>query len=114
MQDQRELDSHVHNLKQECRKVGQGVQPFPAIIGQDDDISSFIWVNDEQIKLDSPIVAFDSCFKLYHALHAEYPCQASYSWLFVQQAMYGLETKWDFDAPSVATAVKKFKDIVLS
>lgn len=92
-------------------KVCQGVQPFPAVIEEDGNLSSWIWVNDEQFKMESPIVAFDACFKLMHVLHAEYPCQASYSWLFVQQALYDVETKWDFEAPSVATAVQKFKDL---
>ncbi|XP_052858124.1 uncharacterized protein LOC128265918 [Drosophila gunungcola] len=50
---------------------------------------------------------------VYHALHAFYPHQSLYPWLFIQKAIYEIETQWDPQVPCVETKIKEFRNLDL-
>lgn len=93
------------------------IQPFPAIIGPNtlnlDDLRSVVVIDDWTYQVDSPLAAVDFCFKAYHALHASYPHQSQAPWLFLQQAIYGIETVWDAKVAAVATLVNEFGNLIV-
>lgn len=68
-------------------------------------------MDDLMYTVESPLAAFDQCFKLYQALHSFYPVQSNYSWLFVQQALYGMNTEFDGKIPAVEKHVKGYQKV---
>lgn len=67
--------------------------------------SSYISVDEVVYKVDSPLRAVDSCFKLFHVLHAKYPPQSENIWLAIQKAFYEVHTPWDKMSPTVSSVV---------
>lgn len=117
-----DLHARIEQIKLKCESVKKTLQPFPAIVGlsskdtgydeeKEGVTQSYVVINAETYPVNSPLDAIDICFNAYHALHSHYPCQSSYSWLFLQQAVYNLKTRWDFSAPQVTTLVKAYQDI---
>ena len=106
-----DLESAIDRLRKKCETVQQTLQPFPAVVGLNGSYDSYIVLDSVRYRLDSPIEAVDTCFKLYHALHAEYPCFSNYAWLFLQKAVYNVDTKWDPVFPSVETAVNRYRSL---
>ncbi|KAK3912992.1 Acetyl-coenzyme A carboxylase carboxyl transferase subunit beta, chloroplastic, partial [Frankliniella fusca] len=105
-----DLESCIERTKSNCAKVGKPLQPFPVIVGptENDITECFVVVNDIKYSVDNPLLAFDCAFKIYQVLNCNYPVQASYSWLFVQQALYKLSTKYDARIPSVERSVNDY------
>lgn len=91
--------------------MGQTLQPFPAVVGGGGTYDSYVVLDSVRYRVDNPLEAVDTCFKLYQALHAQYPCYSSHSWLFVQKALYNITTKWDAQVPNVETAIHRFKTL---
>lgn len=62
-----------------------------------------------QTTLNTDLTAFDVCFKAIHSLNVEYSYEAKGAWLFVQQALYGISTRYDKKNSAVAALVKSFQ-----
>lgn len=107
------METALARIAVKCNLVRRPLQPLPVVVGPSTDLidTSYVVVDDIRYKVESPLEAVDVCFKLYHALHASYPCQSSYTWLFLQKAVYNLDTPWDAEAPNVEAKVSYFKQI---
>ncbi|KAK3931671.1 UDP-N-acetylmuramoylalanine--D-glutamate ligase [Frankliniella fusca] len=108
-----DLEPAVQKAKENCERVGRTLQPFPAVVGRTEDLitESYVVVDHLRYRVESPLVAVDTCFKLYQELHCQYPAQSSYSWRFIQQALYRLKTEFDDPIPSVERSVSDFRKL---
>lgn len=89
---------------------GQG--NLAAAVGSE-GIDYYLVVDNIQISMPSALIAFDTCFEVYQALHSSYPCHASHSWLFTQKALYEIDTEWDENIPRVAAKLSAFKKLIV-
>ncbi|KAK3918404.1 ATP synthase subunit 4, mitochondrial, partial [Frankliniella fusca] len=107
-----DLKSCIERTKSNCAKVGTPQQPFPVIVGpKENEITEcFVVVDDIKYSLDSLLLAFDCAFMVYQVVNCNYPVQASYSWLFVQLALYKLSAKYDARIPSVGRNVNAARE----
>lgn len=89
-------------------------QPLPVIIGELDKITGcYICVNEIRYKVESPLKAVDVCFKIFHALNAEYPKECDSTWMFIQEYMYGITTKFDRKYVAVSSLISDI-ELILS
>lgn len=86
---------------------GLTVQPYIIAVGPTlSEINTcYTIVDDLMYKIPSPLQALDTCFKIFHVLHATYPLESEHIWLIIQKSIYGFDTKWDKKIPSVNTFV---------
>lgn len=49
----------------------------------------------KKFALETPTKAVNTCFKLYHALNAQYQQEVDIVWTFIQQYVYELKTLQD-------------------
>lgn len=75
----------------------QTVQPFIIITGLSlREIENYYVVVDNVLyKLDNILTAIDICFKLFMVFDAQYPTECEQVWLYFQQYIYELSTKYD-------------------
>lgn len=94
-------------------KLNKRVQPFIAIVGAsvENFNTCYVVIDNIKYKFDSIVKAFDVCFKAIHSLNTEYSYEAKGTWLFVQQALYGIFTCYDKKNSAVAALVKSFKTL---
>lgn len=72
----------------------------------DDIKSSYIVVEDITYAVkESPVVAMDICFKIFHSLNAKYPEPCEVIWLFIQKAVYNITTKFDKNFVTVSELI---------
>ena len=108
-----ELWKSIEEMKKRMSMVKKTLQPLPAVVcdKRTNFTSAYVVIDDKLLLMESPLVAFDTCFKILQALHLCYPVQSLYSWLFVQQALYGIQTEWDSLIPAVESKVTSYKRI---
>ena len=81
------IEAAVKARKEELQKRDLSIQFLPVFVGTLEKIeSSYVYI-DTNIKyhVQSPLYAIDLAFKLFYALHCEYPSDAAHVWLFIQQ-----------------------------
>lgn len=66
---------------------------------------SYVFVDNVLYYFDSPLEAMDGCFKIAHALHAEYPDDCEPVWNLLQIYVYKITTKWDKSFTSVSSII---------
>jgi len=91
------LEKIINSWKKELLKKGLTLQPFPFIVGNDlsSITSSYVYIDDETILLESLTRAVEIAFKFYHALHCEYPTQSERVWIVLQKTLFGLNLPED-------------------
>lgn len=106
----RELETEIDRVKKRLQQIGRTLQPFPALVGLSIEqiTDSYIVIDEVRYRVPSPLRAIDICFKSYHTLHANYPFQSESIWLFIQKALYDINTEWD-NRPAVDTLVQEYK-----
>ncbi|KAE9522621.1 hypothetical protein AGLY_016984 [Aphis glycines] len=89
------LRSHAEVTRYE--QLAFTLQPLIIIIGPiiSDIAQYFVWVDDTYYLVNSIITAVDCCFKIIHALHAQYLVESKSVWLFIQKGCFKLKTSWD-------------------
>lgn len=89
-------------LKANIRR-NQTIQPFVLLIGADSlhIAASYVVVNKILYKMETPLDAFDVCFKSFFALRASYPKQCEPVWIFIQQVLYEIFPPTDSSFQSV-------------
>lgn len=94
-------------------QFGEPVQPYIILVGSDiySIETSYIRVNEQLWAFDCPLKALDNCFKLYFALHCEYPKQCYESWLILQLLLYKLVTPYDKSSSIITTITSKFYNL---
>lgn len=92
-------------------KFNRRIQPFVAVVGASIEKydACYVVVDDIKYRFDSIVKAFDICFKAIHSLNTEYSYEVKGAWLFVQQALYRISTRYDTKNSAVAALVKSFQ-----
>ena len=83
------------------------MQLFVIVVGPTllDIEASYVAVDDVLYKVATPLKAVDLCFKIFHALNAQYPIESHGAWFFLQTAVYGIKTVYDRESPSVRAII---------
>ncbi|CAI6372051.1 unnamed protein product [Macrosiphum euphorbiae] len=98
-----ELQESITKRKQKYEQLAFTLQPLIIIIGPtiSDIAQYFVLVDDTYYLVNSIITAVACCFKIIHALHAEYPVESKPVWYFIQKGCYKLKTSWDTEYVTV-------------
>ena len=95
--------------RKKLANFGLNVQPQPIIVGKDSSIEEqYIAVDDGVYPVESLLKAIDLTFKSVYALHAKYSPEAESIWLFLQLAIYQIQTQWDQKLGAIETLEKFF------
>ncbi|CAH0380771.1 unnamed protein product [Bemisia tabaci] len=96
-----DLQTAIEDKIKTFAEYGLTVQPCPAVINDNGNIQSYAIINKIFYRVESPIQALDVAIKACHALHADYPHEAKYSYLFLQKIIFDISTKFDGTCSSV-------------
>lgn len=101
------METTLEQRQQRYANFNLTAQPIPVIIGDVLGIidSSYVCFNSIRYKVDTPIKAVDTCFKMYHALQAEYPKECDSTWMFIQTYIFKIKTPHDRKYVSVASII---------
>ena len=69
---------------------------------------NIVVIDDVLYEVESTLKAIDITFKAFHALHANYPVESERIWLFLQKAIYNIETQWDKQEGTVTALVQEY------
>lgn len=98
------MHTGLSRLQDTLRSYDLQMQPRPVVSGPFEDIvAAHIFVNAVQYDLESAVRAVEACFKIYFALNASYPPEAKSAWLFIQKAVFGINSSSDGKIPSAVT-----------
>lgn len=71
----------------------------------------YVRVNEELWSFECPLRALDTAFKVYFALHCEYPQECYETWFILQLLVYKLVTPYDKHSSIVTTITSKFSSL---
>ncbi|KAJ8670476.1 hypothetical protein QAD02_001735 [Eretmocerus hayati] len=91
------------------KELGLKEQPIVLIMQSDKIEKRFVCIGDVHYQVESTIKAIDTAFKSFYGLQLEYPKEASYPWIVIQNAIYGIIRETDIDIPCVKTLVSDLK-----
>lgn len=93
------VDSFISKRFDKFSKWGLPVQPFVVACGRTiEEVDDCYVVISKDLKFNgfsSVKRALDVCFKIIHAVNAEYSCESYRLWMLVQKRLYGLESPAD-------------------
>ncbi|XP_043468224.1 uncharacterized protein LOC122502305 isoform X2 [Leptopilina heterotoma] len=92
-----DIKSAIKRVRDRATARKETTQPFAVIVGEDlhNITDCYISVDNILYNVDSPVKAIDVTFKIFQAIHAQYPKHAEPLWLLLQICVYGIKTKWD-------------------
>lgn len=101
------MEPQLQIRREKCLAYHFTEQPLVAFVGNSlSEISaSFVIINNLKYSLETPIKAVDTCFKVFHALNAEYPQEVEAVWTFIQQYIFDIKTPHDKKYISVSTLI---------
>lgn len=93
----------IDNIKLEkAQRLGQTVQPYLIFIGEGcenkDNVNVtdyYVVINNNFLKLESPLKALEVCFKSFFCMHLNYPAESDQIWQFVQKYFFNINTNYD-------------------
>ncbi|KAJ1528938.1 hypothetical protein ONE63_007307 [Megalurothrips usitatus] len=92
-------DSFISKRYEKFASWGLPVQPFVVVCGPSvEEIDDCFVVLSKTVKfngIQSVRRALDICFKIIHAVNAEYSCESYRLWMLIQKRLYKLDTKAD-------------------
>lgn len=111
MQTLGDLEIGIERIRNKAALVDRTLQPFPAVVKNTATGSpqSYVVIDTLRYTADTPLKAVDTCFKIYHALHAEYPIQSEVVWLLLQKGVYDIDTEWDKNTAKLKNLVSDIK-----
>ena len=68
---------------------------------------AFVIINETVYEADSVIKAVDICYKSFFVFNANYPVQSYDPWIFLQRAVFQMETPYDQVVPRVTNLISK-------
>ena len=71
----------------------------------------YVRVNEQLWSFECPLKALDITFKIYFALHCEYPKPCYDTWLVLQLLLYKLITPYDKTTSIVSLMTTKFNKL---
>ena len=97
------LEEYSGARKKECEQHEQTWQPQVLVLGTDaahiEQI--FLLVDNTSYIMTSVLKAIDVCFKLTFVTNLNYAVECQSVWLFLQRALYNIETPYDKVTPRV-------------
>lgn len=107
-----DIENKVKQRTEKFSSVQVPVQPFIVVEGSGAVVNkTYVCVFGELFPVLSVLKAIDICFKVYHVFHLGYQFQSEHMWIFIQHAMYNINTKWDTKIPYILDIVNKVKHI---
>lgn len=99
----------VRRRVQRLHAFGLTAQPLAVFVSKKlaDVEKCYLSIDDFKYELPNPLQLMDTTFKIYHALHADYPPESEPLWLFLQKAVYKFDTKWEFNVPPSVDLLKQ-------
>lgn len=90
--------SAVNDRLENLGAQGQTLQPYIVFIGPLTGIKKIrlVYTAKSSWDFDSPLQALDAAFKSFFATDTGFPAESRHIWTFLQQAVYGIETKSDY------------------
>lgn len=97
MQTPGDIEVKIEQITKKAYDKKQTVQPYLVVEGAALETIRTTYIVIDKIKYQflSTIEAFDILFKTYHALHIQYPPQSAHILQLIQNAVYGIKTKYD-------------------
>ncbi|KAH0537987.1 hypothetical protein KQX54_002732, partial [Cotesia glomerata] len=106
--NENELCVKLVERKNQLLKYGLTEQPLPVLIGA--ELTSIekrlVIIIDIRYEADSNIECVDYCFKSYFALYLEYSKESLYPWIFLQEAIYKIDTEDRTTVPALDTSIR--------
>lgn len=97
-------NAELEKRNKKLAELGSSIHPVPIFVGQDfNNLSCFVEIDNTSYRVQSPIEAIDSCFKIYKALGTRYPVPSERAWLFLQRHVFGIKTTADNVVPDLLT-----------
>lgn len=100
---QMDLQETITKRKEKYSTYGATLQPSIFIIGENlrKIEKYFVLVDNIFYTVNNIVQAVDICFKLYQALHCEYPWACETVWQFIRKGFYKITTSYDKEFVSV-------------
>lgn len=91
------IEGFISRKKSHYSELRLPLQPYVLVLGQSPSNVSqcFVVTNDVIYEVDTLLKAVDTCFKLFFVLNAQYPSVSVEPWLFLQKAVYKIDTPYD-------------------
>ncbi|XP_060881767.1 uncharacterized protein LOC132953264 [Metopolophium dirhodum] len=107
IRSQVELQEAITRRKEKYVKLGLTLQPMVIVVGPKiSEINQYsVTVDDTFYELHSIVSAVDCCFKVIHALNAEYPTECLPIWTFIQKDFYKIKTTYDTEYVTVNSLI---------
>lgn len=105
-----DLERTINERKQRMTKFNLPSLPFVIVEGPNYSNINKVYVSFQNCFYILPTVlkAIDVCFALFQVLILKYPVECEHIWLFLQRAVYGLESDYD-NIPNIIDLSNKVK-----
>ncbi|KAJ8666913.1 hypothetical protein QAD02_008575 [Eretmocerus hayati] len=108
-----DFESTIDDLKEQLVSCGISFQPTVICVGEVINPKSFRVILDDVVySFETCLSAIDFTFKVFFALDCKYPPLSETIWLFIQQAIYGIEVPGDELTSSIDILLGRVKSIV--
>jgi len=106
-----DINPAIQRRRAVALKLKNRIQPFVLLVGPtvEQYEACYLIIDEVKYKFDNVLKAFDQCFKAIQVLMTEYSYEAKGAWLFIQQAVYRISTKYDRKNSTVSALVKTFE-----
>ncbi|XP_067210300.1 uncharacterized protein [Linepithema humile] len=106
-----DINPAIQRRRAVALKLKTRVQPFVLLVGPTVEQYEICYVIIDEVKyqFNNVLKAFDQCFKAIQVLMTEYSYEARGVWLFIQQALYRISTRYDKKNSNVSALVKTFE-----
>lgn len=102
-----EMRSVLHQRQKKFSEFGLSLQPYIIIVGESlsEIVSYFIVINETQYIVKNIVSAVNICFKIIWVVNAEYAAECQGTWMFIQKALYNLNTRGDKESTATNTLI---------
>lgn len=98
-----------HLLKKHRENPAEELQPRIYVCGDFKNCRGCVTTVTTKYYFENPIEAFDVCFKVFFALHANYPREAVHVWEFIQKALYKISHPHDKNYTTITNLLNILK-----
>lgn len=108
-----DINPAIQRRRAVALKLKTRVQPFVVLVGPtvEQYEACYLIIDEVKYQFNNVLKAFDQCFKAIQVLMTEYSYEARGIWLFIQQALYRISTRYDKKNSTVSALVKTFETL---
>jgi len=102
-----DINPTIQRRRAVALKLKTRIQPFVLLVGPtiEQYEACYLIIDEVKYKFDNVLKAFDQYFKAIQVLMTEYSYEARGAWLFIQQAVYHISTKYDRKNSVIKTCI---------